>query len=351
MALELKTPAWLRLPAWLRGGAAVRHRRWSWLEPRYPGVAFDLDPRSLAMVRVGRRKKDAYVASYDVEEVPPDLVEMEFSRVRLTSPARFRAIVSRVIEKDPVRSNRASLVLPDSYARVALLPFEEMPRSRQDALDLVRWKTKKAVPFKVEEAAVDYQVLPAAGPGLTVLAVLTPRSVVEEFESAFASLGIHAGLVELSTFALINLYRPVLEKESAAGEEVLLANVCGTFFSFAIFRGGRMVFFRSKPFALMAGEDGAVGALRLLKREMQTSLVYYREKLEGKGIARAYLRVADLDPAAVSAVVAAEAGGQAGFVDPRRVVAVDGRFTGDHGERALQRIAPALGAIVGRGAP
>ena len=348
MAFTLKTPGWLKAPAWMRGGPAAGRSSRSWLEPRYPSVAFDIDMKALAAVRIGRRKGESYIASFDVEDVPPDLIEMDFMRWKAADPERFRALVRRLVEKDPQKFNRASVIIPDNYARVALLPFEEMPRNRRDALELIRWKTKKTVPFRVEEAAVDYQVIKGAA-GWTAFAVLTPRSVVEEVETLFEPFGVHAGLVDLSSLSLINLYRPVFEREGRDSTEFLLANVSGTYFSFAILRRGEIVFFRSKPLAVGTGDDGGEGSLRLLKRELQTSLVYYREKLEGKGLSCVYLRVVDHDPGPVASVFSGEAElGPVSMIDPRRVISTNGRFSGDHGERLLQRLAPALGATMGR---
>lgn len=352
MAIDLKLPSWVRVPAWMRGGAAVSRPRWSWLEPRYPLIAFDVEPRSLAMVRAGRRKADTYLASYGVEAVPPELIELDFYKAKLTSPDSFRQLVAGVVAREPVKFDRASILLPDSYARVAILPFDELPRSRREALELVRWKTKKSVPFRVEDASIDYTVIPSEGPGVQVLAVLTPRSIVEEFEQAFEAAGVHVGLVDLSTLSLINLYRDVMSRENARGEEFLLANICASFFTFVVYRGREMILFRTKPAGTGDSGDGGEGALRLLRRELQTSLLYYREKLEGKGLARAYLRVADLEPRAVESIFASEQEVAAvAWVDPRRVVSLDGRFAGEQGERTLQRLAPALGAAVGRSQP
>jgi type IV pilus assembly protein PilM len=349
--LSLKMPGWLTLPAWTPGTGAGNGLLAPLLEPRYPSVAFDIDTRSLAMVRLGRRKKERFIAAFDVVDLPPDLIELDFYRVKLTAPDRFRSLVEKLIEKDSVKIHRVSLLLPDNYARVAILPFDGLPKRRRDALELVRWKTKKAVPFKVEEAAVDYMVLPGAGHGVTVLAVLTPRSVMEEFEGVFTSLGIHPGLVDLSTLSLLNFYRPVLERESENGSECLLANISGGFMTFVIFRGRQMVLFRSKPFAAGVPDDGGEGALRLLKRELQTSLLYYREKLEGRQLSRAYLRILDLDGAAVSRIFSDQPEiEEVAVLDPRRIMDLDGRLTGEQGDRMLQRLAPALGATLGRSA-
>jgi len=173
----------------MRRGPAIRRPTWGWLAPKYPPVAFELDTRSLSMVRIGRRKQERYLASFDVEEVPTDLIEIDFMKARLTSPDRYRAIVAKLIAKDPLKFRSASIVIPDNYARVSLLPFESVPGSRRDTLDLIRYRTKKAVPFKVEDAALDYQILKAPDGQVSVLAVMTPRSVIEEFVRVNGVLG------------------------------------------------------------------------------------------------------------------------------------------------------------------
>lgn len=348
MALSLPKipiPSWLRLPAVNGGGNGAS----GFLDAKLPPVAFDLDQTSMAMVRIGRRKKERFIASYNVVEVPPDTVEIDFYSVRLKAPEKFAEIVREMVRREGAKLEKVSLLLPDNYARVAILTLDQLPRRRADALELVKWKTKKAVPFKVEEAAIDFMVLPGPGPKVDLLAVLIPRAVVEGFEAAFNALDMHAGLVDLSTLSLLNLYRPVLQREIVNGSEYMVANVSVGFVTFVIFRGGQMLFFRSKSFAPGGGDDEERAALRLIRRELQTSLLYYREKLEGRELTMAFLRVVDLNPEAVSAVFTDQPEiSSVDWIDPRKVLEVDGRMTGDQGTRLLQRLAPALGATLGR---
>jgi type IV pilus assembly protein PilM len=358
MALSLpriEMPAWLRLPA-IRSAAGTPARGRALLEPKYPPVAFDIDHRSIAMVRIGRRKHESYIASWEVVELPPGVVELDFHSVRLTDPRLFSELVKKLVARDSTRIEEASLLLPDSYARVAILGLDQLPRRRREALEVIRWKIKKAVPFKVDGAAIDYMVLPGDGPGISVLAVITPQQVVEAFESIFGSMEIRTGLVDLSTLSLLNLCQPLFEREVPEGTEFMVANVSDGFVTFVIFRGQRMIFFRSKPFQLAVPGAGGLSegevALRLIRRELQTSLLYYREKLGGSELTRSYLRVVQLAPEAVAKAFGDEKEiGEVHWIDPRKMIGIDGRMDGDRGDRALQRLAPALGATLGRIAP
>ncbi|HKY31444.1 MAG TPA: hypothetical protein VJV23_02825 [Candidatus Polarisedimenticolia bacterium] len=347
LSLDLKD---LRLPSWLGGGGASRA---GGLKPKYPPVAMDMGIGHIALARLARDKQKKWtLTSHDQLEVPADVTESDVFRIRIKSPERFRAMVAGALQKEGVKTDRISLVVPDHLARVALLPFEELPRTRREVLELVRWKMKKAVPFKVEEAAVDYEVLPGeAGRGHTILAVLMPLSIVEEQESVFVQLGIRPGLIDLSTFSLLHLYREVADAEVPAGGDFLLLNATGAFFTLMILRDGLPIFYRCKTFAF-GGEEDAESALRLIHRETQASLLYYQERLSGGELARLYLRVVGHDPERVARLFdGAPASHPPDLIDPRRVVAVTGRVLASGEDRSLelmQRLAPAVGAALGR---
>src|SRR5262249_45540856 len=70
-----------------------------------------------------------------------------------------------------------------------------------------RWKLKKSILFDVDSAQVAYRVLGPhrGGPGVDMLVVLSPKSVVQEYEAIFEPMGIYAGVVLPSTFAALNL--------------------------------------------------------------------------------------------------------------------------------------------------
>jgi len=361
MNLDLKQ---LRLPAWLTLGSPADTSAGG-LKIKYPPVAMDLSTGSVALARLAKDSEKKWtLTSHDIVEVPGELLESDLFRVRIRSIDQYRALVAGALQKEGIKTTRISLVLPDHLARVALLPFEELPRTRRETLELVRWKMKKAVPFKVEEAAVDYQVLPpdpaSGGKGRVLLAVLMPASIVSEHEEIFQALGVHPGVVDLSTFSLAHLYRTVIDDEVPAGGDFMLVNVTTTCFTVMIWRDGRPIFYRCKTFSFAAEDGGsneaafdAAAAYRLIHREAQASIVYFTERLAGKSFARIYMRVVGHDPERVGAALeGAPSDAPPELIDLRKVVKVTGRINVTGSERSaelLQRLAPAVGAALGRG--
>lgn len=346
LKLDVKS---IKLPQWASAGAASSPALFG-LTAKYPPVAMDIGASQLTVVRLNRDKKQKTwsLDSHDLVDLPSDLLESEVFRVQVKSQERFSALLTGALAKEGVKTTAVSLVLPDHLARVALIPFEDLPKSRRELIEMVRWKMKKAVPFKVEDSVVDYQILPPNGSKTTtVLAVLMPSGIVDEHDTVFRSQGIHAGLIDLSSFSLMNLYRTIIDQEVPSDQDFMLLNVTSMFFAVMVFRSGRLVLYRCKTFAFEGVRD-AEGDYRMLRRELQASLVYYQEKLGGAELARIYMRVVGHEPARIADIFKGEAvSSEPEPIDPSRLVAMPGVSSGASSE-LLQRLAPAVGAALGR---
>ncbi|PYS97017.1 MAG: hypothetical protein DMF50_02155 [Acidobacteria bacterium] len=328
-------------------GASLEPRR----PPRFPGVAIDIDPGRITGVRVEPDRKDGALRLCAVESrsLPEGAIEPSLVRpnVRVLEPVALalRAILPKVATGEP----RVSLLLPDHVARVALLAFATFPRTRRELVALVRFRMAKSLPFKPDEAVLDL-MLPGGAPapgtaaaGGNVLAVFMHRAVVEQYEALLSASGYWPGLVGLSTFELYNLFRGRLEPQPGDAKDTLFLNVTGQYLSLLLFRGEELIFYRCKPHAAEAGEGGGPAGIR---REIYTSLAFYQEKLLGRGIGRAYLRVCGLPRDEVLAAAAVEVGCPIEPLDLLQVLPVAAPLALDAENASLA--APAAGAIVGR---
>lgn len=95
-------------------------------------------------------------------------------------------------------------VLPDAAIRVLLLEFETLPAKPSEAEGVVRFRLKKALPFDVEQAALSYEAR-QVDKSVQVVAAISPREVVEEYEAAFRAAGYSVGVVLPSSLAALGL--------------------------------------------------------------------------------------------------------------------------------------------------
>jgi hypothetical protein len=319
------------------------------LPPRYPSVAMEITPARVTGVRLAHDRKTGKrrIAAVESRDLFEGAIEVSLMKPNIQQPEAVRLVVEQVLHALAPEDHRVSLLLPDDVARVALLGFAALPKTRRELLDLVRFRMSKSLPFKPEEAAVDLMILEGSAhhPGAStasVLASFVHRGVLEQYESLCAACGYWPGLVSLSTFELFNLFRPLFARKKAVDRDSLVLNVTGEYLSVVILRDTDVIFYRCKPHLAVAGGD----TLADVRRELYTSLAFYQEKLLGRGIGRVFLRCADLPLAPIREAAGAETGGEVEILDPLLVVPQNGGPPVSAEQAAL--LAPVIGAVAGR---
>jgi len=320
------------------------------LPPRYPLVAVELAPDRVTAVQLAADRKSGRLRLEAVQTrpVPDGAIEVSLTKPNILDPKAVAAAVTEALHRLGPKDHRVSVLLPDDVARVALLGFATLPKTRRELAELVRFRMAKSLPFKPEEAVMDLMVLEGRAPqpgasAASVLASFVHRGVVEQYEGLFASCGYWPGLVSLSTFEMFNLFRPRFAERRLADKDSLVLNVTRHYLSVLILRDTDVIFYRCKPHLSGTGSGDPLVDVR---REVYTSLAFYQEKLLGRGIGRVFLRSVSLPLDRIREVVSAEAGGELEVLDPLPLVPQNGGPRLGPEDAAVA--APAIGAVLGR---
>ena len=319
-------------------------------QPRYPPIAVEITPDRILGVRLGQEKKNGGLTLQCVASasLPEGAIEPSLIKPNILAPEPVSLALETVLSSIASGERRISLLLPDQVARVAILGFANLPRTRPEVLDLVRFRMAKSLPFKSEAAAVDLMLLGGGGggpstAGTSVLAAFINRPVLEQYEDLLIRKGYWPGLVGLTSIELCNLFRDRLGASPGGDKDVLLMNITRHEMTLLIFRGPELIFYRCKPHPVGAAGEERITALR---REVYTSFAFYQEKLLGRGIGRAFLRSVGIPLEAVRDVVAGEAGCPLETLDLHdRVKPAEDVQVGS-GE--AMEATPAVGAVAGR---
>jgi hypothetical protein len=198
---------------------------------------------------------------------------------------------------------KVGLVLPDTVARVALIPVAEIKaRGRAEVEELVRFRLRKVVPFDTREAEVACLFPPGAG--TMAVAAAVSRPVLAEYEEACRSVGLHPGLVELSGLALLGA------QPGGPGDR-LLVNWEEGYLTLILYREGWPLLVRT-----LVGEP--VASPEEVAREITNTAFYHRERLGGLGIDSATVRSGFLPADEALAVVGGALGIQAQLIESPR---------------------------------
>jgi len=241
-----------------------------------PTVAVELAADRVSAAGLELRGGAAAITVHAAEPLPPGALVPSLTSPNLQDRAAVLAALERVLERTG-RPRRIGLVVPDVVARVSLVRFEQVPARAADLDQLVRWQVRKTAPFPIEEAQVSYVRGLHAADGQEFVVSLAKRSVIEEYESLCAEAGAHAGIVDLATFNIINAALAAAAPEPDS--DWLLVNVAPDYASIAILRGANLIFFRNRA------TDGE----GTLADVVHQAAMYYEDRLQGRGFARAFL--------------------------------------------------------------
>ena len=258
-----------------------------------PAVAVSIAPEQVAAVHVESGRKGPLVRGHARLPLPAGAVTPAVQGTNLADPAAVTEALDGVLERLPRRPRRIGLLLPDAAAKVSMVRFASVPARAADLDSMLRWQVRKTVPFGVDEAQVDWM------PGRTTardeqefITVLAHRAVVEEYERVCAAAGMHAGLVDLLSFSLIEAAVACGATDPTA--DWLLVLVGGGSSTLAVVRDRHPLLFRT------VADGQPPGDL------VHQTAMYYEDRLGGGGLSHA--------------LIAGNGAAQHGFEAIRRVI-------------------------------
>ena len=295
-----------------------------------PAVAVEIAANRVSAASLDWRGGAPVIAAHAVEPLPVGALVPALTAVNTHDRAAVVAALGRVIERIG-RPRRVGLILPDTVAKVSLVRFERVPPRTQDLDQLVRWQVRKTAPFPIEDAQVSYVPGRRAADGQEFIVSLARRSVVEEYEGLCGDVGAHAGLVDLSTFNMIN----AVLAAAAPTADWLLVNIAADYTSIALLRGPDLIFFRNRA------TDGE-GTLADL---VHSTTMYYEDRLQGAGFTRVILAGAgSADADHLRRSVEERVKSPVDLIDPTAAVAFTDRITA--APALLDTLAPLVGLLL-----
>ena len=164
---------------------------------------------------------------------------------------------------------------------MSLLKLEKVPTRSADLQEIVRWQVRKTAPFPIEQAVLSISPgARGADGGSEFVVALSRADVIHQYEQSCVMAGAHPGLVDLSTFGVIN---SILASVAAPAGDWLLVHVTETYLTLAVVRDNALLFFRNR------GEDE--GTLADL---IHQTAMYYEDRLGGSKFTRVWLSGASL---------------------------------------------------------
>jgi type IV pilus assembly protein PilM len=247
-----------------------------------PAVAVEIAASHVTVLALTESSRESVIASYAVEPLAAGVVTPTLNASNVGDPAALSATIKNALEKAAPRARRVAMVIPDTCAKVSLIRFDKVPAKIQDLDQLIRWQVRKAAPFRIEDAQLTWiSGVRLDGGGREFIVSTARRDVIESFERAADAAGVHAGLIDIASFSLINAQ---LAAAGQAAGDWLLVHIASDYVTLAVVRGPDLVFFRNR----------AIGAEADLADMVHQTAMYHEDRLGGGGFARVVLAGASL---------------------------------------------------------
>ena len=242
-----------------------------------PSVGLEVAADRISGIALAASRSTVTVLGHVNIPLPEGAVIPTAAATNIIDRDAVRDAMREVLGQLPRRTTRVAVVVPDSVAKVSLVPFDRVPTRAADLQRLAAWQVRKTVPFRVEDAQIGCALgAPRSDGGQEFIVALIRRDIVEEYETVCAEAGAHAGLVDLASFNLVNA---AIEMSPTLHDDWLLVHVASEYSTLAILRGADLIFFRNRPTRATAD----------LADLVHQTAMYYEDRLEGGGFTRTVL--------------------------------------------------------------
>jgi type IV pilus assembly protein PilM len=172
----------------------------SLLQDPPPAMAFEISEGGIAAARIGSKTEVEFEPLREGTLTVSPLHENVADENELARAVRALASAGTAKKRKDV-----ALILPDYCTRTSVLDFDSFPSDAKEQLALIRFRSKRSVPFDVESAAVSYWAQTSSHKRVDVVVVMAPVEIVARYEAPFRAEGLHPGLVTTSSLAALEL--------------------------------------------------------------------------------------------------------------------------------------------------
>lgn len=241
-------------------------------------LGLEINSKGAAFALISGKSSSPKLERISFRPFPPGLLRASLREPNITDSEVFVSVLREAHAQLLYQGTRLTVTLPDGAGRIMLLDVEGRFRSRAEALDIIRWKIKKSIPFDIADAHIDYQQLIIRETGeMSLLVALASRESIVRYEELIIAAGLVPARLEFNALSICRAF----EKSLAVINNGLLAGFYDNSLVIIIFNEGVPEFIRLKELPGNSPVD------RRVYTEINSSVLAYRERFPEREIKHA----------------------------------------------------------------
>lgn len=218
-------------------------------------IGMEIRPDGVTCAMVTGSQSAPRIERLACAKFPENTVRISLKEQNVLEPAVFIERVKSAHNLLLARTGKVSVSLPDSVGRMLLVDLEGRFKSRAEALDLIRWKLKKSIPFDLSDTQLDYQKLAVRENGeMSLLVALISKTVVSQYEELLVEAGLVPARIDFNSFNLCRVFDRLLAIES----DSIMISYYGCTLGIMAFSQGMPEFIRVKDLSGTVATDSRV---------------------------------------------------------------------------------------------
>src|SRR6185369_6170060 len=157
-------------------------------QPRYPKSAIGIEQNFISALALRREGKGRFALQQAATvELPRNLVKPSFTERNIASQDEFRVILDEAVTNAGLlNQKRWSVSLPSASARSAIITLETEPASKNEAEEVLEWKSEQSFGAKAGELRITREKIDPDRQGRSrYFATAVKLSVIDEYETVF----------------------------------------------------------------------------------------------------------------------------------------------------------------------
>ncbi len=245
---------------------------------------FAVDPARLRYAHFAHGSEGYVLETFADKDLPPNVIADGPLGSPLPDPAAFRALLAEWIEQLPHTPKEATLLLPDDWLRLTFTEVTDLPTKAGPRDEILRWKLKRLVPFRIEDlrvSAVELAPLPSQEEPIRLLLGFGIERLLAEMEDAFQAAGVRIGFITNLTLATLAGLRHIL----APGDLAACVRVDHDAYTVSFMRNNEPLLYRFKAISELPSFDRAT----TIRRDLRLTRSFIRDHIPGAPLSRVLL--------------------------------------------------------------
>lgn len=298
-------------------------------------TGLEINPNGVTCAIIGGSSATPRLERVASASFPENTLQVSLREHNILEPDIFVDRVRSAYNQLLVSSGKVSVTLPDFVGRVMLLDLEGRFKSREEALDLIRWKLKKNIPFDLADTHLDYQKLSVRENGdMSLLVALVSKTVISQYEELLIKAGLSPAHMDFNSF---NLCR-VFDRRLSLSDDSILIYYYGSTLGFIAFSQGIPDFIRIKDLSGTAVADSRI------YMEINSSLMVYKNRFPDRIPQTVFCLAAPIDSQQLLEMVNEATGFATVLLETKTVVTPGNAAPGD--QNGLFAYTAAIGAAL-----